>query len=82
MKIAVASVLVASLAVANAFVPGNNAFVRTPTNLSMATPAEFVKAEVEGNDVSSHLVLLRSSFIYFIMVLNVRNSSSLAFAII
>jgi hypothetical protein len=53
MKIAVASLLVASLAVATAFVPSNNAFVRSPTNLNMASPAEFAKAEIEGNDVSS-----------------------------
>eukprot|EP00551_Chaetoceros_affinis_P000376 CAMPEP_0203635230 /NCGR_PEP_ID=MMETSP0088-20131115/2050_1 /ASSEMBLY_ACC=CAM_ASM_001087 /TAXON_ID=426623 /ORGANISM="Chaetoceros affinis, Strain CCMP159" /LENGTH=133 /DNA_ID=CAMNT_0050489047 /DNA_START=115 /DNA_END=516 /DNA_ORIENTATION=+ len=50
MKIAVASLFVASMAVASAFAPGNN-FVRPATSLNMAEPAEFVKAEIAANDV-------------------------------
>ena len=52
MKIAVASLVVASLAVASAFAPGKHAFVRQPTNLNMSSPAEFVKTEIAAHDVS------------------------------
>mmetsp|Transcript_10692 Transcript_10692/g.13522 ORF Transcript_10692/g.13522 Transcript_10692/m.13522 type:complete len:135 (-) Transcript_10692:45-449(-) len=51
MKVAIASLVVASLAVASAFSPNNAFSPRQPTNLNMASPAEFVKEEIAANDV-------------------------------
>lgn len=52
MKIPVALLFAGTLAVAEAFTQGQNAFVRQQTNLQMAAPAEFVKTEIGAHDVS------------------------------
>ncbi len=61
MKFAVASFFVASLAVASAFAPGNNAFARPSTSLNMAEPAEFVKTEIAAHDVSESILIKRTN---------------------
>lgn len=50
--IAVASVLVLSLGAASAFAPRKLSSVHQPTQLKMASPAEFVNTEIGAHDVS------------------------------